>query len=384
LTVAGTGLLVAGCSSSSQAPAPAETAPTGPALSFLYTTPDAGLALHDARTDTTRTLVPGATHDGVRALSPSGRTLAVSYTTADSAHLALLDLTTRTLRSVDRRPAPVTYSLAWHPDEDRLAFAYYEPVQSGVRGPGDVFVTASGSEVRDVGCSAAREVLDWLPDGSLATRNDDKLYVVAPSDCATRAAADARRMHHATYAPSGDHLAYVHRELTYDDEAHEYTPDSSLFLSGARAQNGEKLFGHERRVRHLRWAPDASELAFDTRVEASGHRQIATYSVGSDRTVYLTPPSQTTGDQLHPRWSPSAGTVAFTAWRGDSPSAAVRVDGQTRLLGPVDGAVWGWLDNRTLVVPGPDSLRVTSLNGQTRYTHPAPATLIHAWSRSPT
>jgi hypothetical protein len=247
-----------------------------------------------------------------------------------------------------------------------------------------VFVTAPGGEVRDVGCSAAREVLDWLPDGSLATRNDDKLYVVAPSDCATRTAADARRMHHATYAPSGDHLAYIHRELTYDDEAHEYTPDSSLFLSGARAQNGEKLFGHERRVRHLRWAPDASELAFDTRVEASGHRQIATYSVGSDRTVYLTPPSQTTGDQLHPRWSPSAGTVAFTARRGDSPSAAVRVDGQTRLLGPVDGAVWGWLDNRTLVVPGPDSLRVTSLNGQTRYTHPAPATLIHAWSRSPT
>jgi Tol biopolymer transport system component len=192
-------------------------------------------------------------------------------------------------------------------------------------------------------------------------------------------------MHHATYAPSGgDHLAYIHRELTYDDDAHEYTPDSSLVLSDGLAQNPETLFDHERRVRHLRWAPDASELAFDTRVEASGHRQIATYSVGSDRTVYLTPPSQTTGDQLYPRWSPSASHVAFTSRRGGTASAAVRVEGQTRALGPVDEAVWGWLNDRTLVVPGPDSLRVTSLGGQIRYTHPAPATLIHAWSNPST
>lgn len=385
LSLVGGGLLAPGCSSSSQAPASssADAEPSGPALSLLYTTVGEGLVLHDARTDTSRTLVPGASHDGVRARSASGRYLAFSYTTADSVHLALLDLHDRTLQAVDRRAAPATYSLAWHARDDRLAFAYYEPKRSGTRGPGNVFVATPDGATRDVGCSAAREVLHWLPDGSLATRNDETLYVVAPSDCATRAAADAARMRAATYAPGGDHLAYLHRELTYDDEAHEYTPDSSLFRSGPRGQTAETLFGPDRRVRHLRWAPEGGELAFEARVEASGRRQIAVYDAGVDRTVYLTPPKQATADQLHPRWSPSATHVAFTHRRDGEAVAAVRVKGQTRTLGPVNRAVWGWLDDRTVVVPGPDSLRVESIDGPTRYTHPAPATLIYAWTREP-
>lgn len=386
LALLSAGLFLSNCSSSSQAPAPPSdepASPAGPAVSFLYTTADEGLALHDARTDTTRTLVPNASHDDIRARSASERYLAFSYTTADSAHLAVLDLTTQTMQAMDRRALPVTYSLAWHPQEDRLAFAYYEPASSGTRGPGDVFVAPLDGTTRNVGCSAAREVLDWLPDGSLATRNDEKLYVVAPSDCATRASTDARRMHHAIHAPTGEHLTYIHRELTYEGSAREYTPDSSLFLSDARGRNAEKLFGHDRRVRHLRWAPDASELAFGIRVEASGHRQIATYNLASDRTVYLVPPPQASTDQLHPRWSTAGSHVAFTLRDERQMNAAVRVEGQTRLFGPVDGAVWGWLDDRTLVVPGPDSLRVESLDGQTLYTHPSPATLIYAWQREP-
>ena len=386
LILAGVGVLATGCSSSSQAPAPAPTpdpAPAGPALSFLYTTPSQGLVLHDARTDTSRTLVPNASHDGTYARSSSGRYLAFTYTTSDSVHLALLDLPNRTMTTVDRRPASATYSLAWHPQADRLAFAYYTPVRSGTRGPGNVFVTTPNGDPRDVGCSAAREVLHWLPDESLATRNDDNLYVVAPGDCATRAAADARRMRHATYAPTGDRLAYIYRELTYERADNEYTPDSSLFLSDPQGRNAEELLGHERRVRHLRWAPDASELAFDAQVEASGHRQVVTYNTESDRTVYLTPPRQATGDQVRPRWSPSASHIAFTLRANGASTAAVRVEGQLRRLGPVDGGVWGWLDDRTLVVPGPDRLRVETLDGQTRYTPPAPATLIYAWSRTP-
>ena len=383
------GVLAAGCSSPSQAPAPSPepeptpSAPTGPTLSLLYTTPDGALALHDTRADSTRRLASGVRDDGLRARSPSGRYLAFTYATADSTRLAMMDLTTRTLRAVDARAATATYSLAWHPDDDRLAFAYYGPAPNGTRGPGDVFVATTDGTTRDVGCSAAREVLDWLPDGTLATRNDDRLYMVSPRDCATRASADARRMRLAAYAPGGTHLAYIHRELTYDRDNRDYTPDSSLYLSDARGQNATTLFGPERRVRHLRWAPDGSELAFDVRVEASGHRQVAVYDLGRERTVYLTPPSQTAADQLHPRWSPSGSYVAFTRRTGRGPVAAVRVEGQTRRVGPVDDSVWGWLDDRTVVVPGPDSLRLQSLTGQTRYARPAPAALLHVWRRDP-
>ncbi|HKL88994.1 MAG TPA: hypothetical protein VJ884_08295, partial [Salinibacter sp.] len=52
------GVLALGCSSPSETPAPTtERAPSGPALSFLYTTATDGLVLHDARADTSRTLV---------------------------------------------------------------------------------------------------------------------------------------------------------------------------------------------------------------------------------------------------------------------------------------------------------------------------------------
>jgi hypothetical protein len=94
LGLVGVGLLMAACSSSSKTStsSTAESTPSGPALSLLYTVDGEGLVLHDARTDTSRTLVPGASHDGRQAASASGRYLAFSYTAADSTHLALLDL----------------------------------------------------------------------------------------------------------------------------------------------------------------------------------------------------------------------------------------------------------------------------------------------------
>jgi len=86
---------------------------------------------------------------------------------------------------------------------------------------------------------------------------------------------------------------------------------------------------------------------------------------------------------VRPRWSPDASYVAYTRRGAETTTAAVRVEGQERQLGRVDGAVWGWLDTRTLAVPGPDSLRIQTIDGQTKYTHPAPRTLIYAWSRNP-
>jgi hypothetical protein len=124
-------------------------------------------------------------------------------------------------------------------------------------------------------------------------------------------------------------------------------------------------------------------LALDVHTETSGHRQIVVYRSSADRTVYLTPPAQTRADQAHPRWSPDANFVAFTQGQGANAQAAVRTQGQTRPLGPVNGAVWGWTGPRTLIVPGPDSLRAQTPDGTTRYTHPTPATLIHAWEHSP-
>jgi Tol biopolymer transport system component len=381
-------VLWAGCSSSESTTAPdppaaeEEQQTTGPALSLLYTTDNGALVHHDAQSASSDTLGTGVQSDGARAVSPSGRHLAFSYATADSSRLALLDLTDGTLQPVHARAGHDVYSLAWHPEDDRLAFGVYTPTDEGGRGPGTIRVATPDGTSRSVGCSTAREVLTWLAEGTLATRNDDNLFVVSPSDCATQADGDARRMHEAAYAPTGPRLAYLHRELTYDQASGEYVPDTSLYLSDARLQSTTEALGPDRRPRHLRWSPEGGELALDVHTEDSGHRQIVVYRDGEGRTVYLTPPAETRADQTHPRWSTDGNYVAFTQGQGANARAAVRIEGQTRTLGPVRGAVWGWTGPRSVVVPGPDSLRVQTPDGTARYTHPTPATLIHAWERS--
>lgn len=383
LTLVGlvTALLISCSSPRSSQPTEDASTDSGPSLSLLYTSADDGLVLFDARRDLSQTLRPESHFDGARAVSPSGRYLAFSHATADSSHLALLDLSTHTLLPVHAASGPRVYSLSWHPVQDRLAFGFYRPTGEKTRGRGDIRVATPEGKTRSVGCRAAQEVLHWLPDGLLATRDEENLYVVAADDCATHASRDARRMHQLTYAPDGRRLAYIHRELRYDRSIGEYVPDSSLVVSDAHGKTPETLFGDERRVRHLRWAPDASELAFDVRGDDVGHRRIAVYN--GDRTFFLTPPNQTSSDQVHPRWSPSGTHIAFTLREEGGSTAAVRVEGQTRHLGAATGPVWGWIDDRSVVVPGPDSLRVQTLDGATRFTHPTPETLIHAWTHPP-
>ena len=376
--------LLAGCSSSrTPAPAPrgapAAAPSAGPALALLYTTPSGNLALHDARAGTTATWARDAAYEGVQATSPDGAQLAFSYATADSARLAVLDLRSLEIRHVDARAQPTTYSLAWHPKDGRLAYGYYTPAEDGSRGPGSLRVARPDGSTRSVGCRAVREVLHWLPTGALAGRDEDTLYLVAPSDCATQASTDARRFNDPAYAPGGTELAYIYYELTYNRSTGQYQPDSSLYLSDPAGQSGTQLLGPERRVRHVRWSPDGTELAFDAQLDTTDRRQIAIYSLDTDRTVYLVPPGAAgRADQVQPRWSPSGTTVGFVHQSAQGRFAAARVQGQTRRFGRTAGPVH-WIDEQTLAVPGPDSLRVTSLTGNVVHTQPAPAAVIHAW-----
>ena len=374
--------LSTGCSSSTPPAAPSappsETAPAAPpAVRMLYATDRGALELYDARRDTAHRLADGLRTVGPHAVSPSGRVLALGYATPDSSHLALVNLNDQTLQRVETRTGSVTYSLAWHPKADRLAYGYYRPAERGTRGPGGLRIATADGTTRSVGCTAAREVLHWLPHGTLATRTDDTLYVVGTEDCATQAAQDARRMHQIRYAPGGTRRAYIHRELRYDRTAEAYVPDSSLVLSGPQGRAPETLFRDTRHPRHAQWSPEGTELALDVAPDDNGPRQVVVYD--GSRPTFLVPPAQASTDHVHPRWSPSGTRVAFTQRLAEGAQAAVRVKGQTRRLGPVDGAVWGWLSERSVVVPGPDSIRVRTLRGQTRVAHPAPETLLHIW-----
>jgi dipeptidyl aminopeptidase/acylaminoacyl peptidase len=186
-------------------------------------------------------------------------------------------------------------------------------------------------------------------------------------------------MHHLTYAADGSHLAYIFRDLAYDRSAGEYVPDSSLYVSDPQGQAATKLFGDARRVRHLTWAPEGATLAFDLRADDADRRQVVVYDAAQERTSYVVPPGAAASyDHVQPRWAPDASRVAFTRRSGTQQTAAVRAAGQTQGLGTTVAPVWGWADARHVVVPGPDSLRVTTVRGQTVHALPRGVNLIQA------
>jgi len=378
---------LAGCGSSrsvqSTEGAADSTAAQRPAYTLLFLTDEGRLVAHDTRTETSKPLVRDVQSLGPHALSPDGSLLAVSYAADDSTHLALIDRAGPTIQQVHGVPGAATYTLAWHPGAERLAIAYYTPTSDGTRGPGDVLTVRPGSTPQRIGCSAAREVFHWFANGTLATRDDNNVYVVAENGCATQASFDARRMHEATYSANGERLAYMYRELNYDRDAGAYRPDSSLTLSAPDGLGSEVLFGDERAARHLRWAPEAAELAFSARLDDAPRRHIMIYNTAQDRVLFLVPPNQAApGDQVHPRWSPSGNVVAFTRRAGGTSTAVVRVEGQTRPLGSTMGPVAGWIDDQTLVLHDASQLRVVDLNGNERYARPAPSAFLHGWAAS--
>jgi Tol biopolymer transport system component len=376
-------LVVAGCTSSQEVQeAPESEASSQPSLSFLVV--DEGqMQVRDAPSGTRATVASGVQSVEARAVSPSGRRVAVAYR-ADSSRLAVFDTRERTLQRLHASAEPVTYSLAWHASDDTLAFGYYRPTGDGGRSAGGIRRAVPSGTVTDVGCSAAREVLHWLSDATLAVRDDENVYLVAADGCATQARIDVRQKHRLAVEPGGQYLAYVEQDLRYVRSEGEYVPDSTLYVSDPDGQNATKLFGDERAMRHLRWSPTAPELAFDLVPEGSDRRQIVTYDAAGERTQYLIPPETAPdADQVRPVWSPGGNYLAFTLRRetasGNSHTAAVRTAGETRTLGAATGPVWGWIGERTVVVPGPERYRVVTLTGSTRHTLPAALTLVHAW-----
>lgn len=379
---------LAGCATSqppepSASPTPPPT-PRGPHFTLLYVNTDGALVRHATASDSMQVLATGIDSLGARALSPDRQTVAFSYAANDSTHLVTVDGPGGPLRAVHAHPGPATYTLAWHPADGRLAFAYYTPSASGQRGPGDVRILLPDETVRRVGCRAAREVLHWLPSDDLAARDDRNLYIVSATDCATQASFDARRMHLAAYSADGQHLAYIHRELEYNRAARAYQPDSTLILGGPDGQDSDELFGDERAPRHMRWAPEAPELALDARLDEASNRQVVIYNAVQDRIVYFIPPgSPLGGDQLYPRWSPSGNHLAITLQRTDGAVALTRVNGQTRTLGPTTGPIAGWVSDQTLALHSPAGLRLVDLNGRDQYALDARVTYLHGWAVPP-
>ncbi len=380
-----------GCAGSQEVAAPSAAAPdtmaqsdttgaAGPNLQLL-SIGDGGLQYENIHDETSVQLMPAEQYIGPRELSPNGDRLAFVYASGDAAHLAVVNLRTREVVDLHSSSAGTKYSLSWRPDGSALAFGYHMPTAEGDIGPGAISIASTDGSTRSLGCSDARKVFKWLPDGNIAVRDPDNLYIVSPDDCSTASSLDIRKMHKITYAPDGEHMAYIFRDLVYDRENAEYVPDSTLFIANARGGEKNEIFDDAYRARHMEWSSGGSQLAFDVRSEADrSRRQIILYNAESGRRTYLIPPQMAgSQDELYPRWSPNGDNVAFTLHRGESSHAAVHVMGQTRTLAPTDGPVWGWAQDRQVVVPGTDSTRIVNFQGSTVYALSAERDLVHVW-----
>lgn len=385
------GIGLAGCGGSGAArkdtadePAPDTTQALSPGAGIrAIAVSESGLVYREGEAPP-RALAPADSVIGARAVSPNGRYVSAAVSVGDSARLVLVDRRTRQVRTLDVRARPVVYSADWSPDGGRLAFGFYRR-EGDEWGPGGIRIADLGASTRSVGCQSARKILRWLPDGNLAARSADDLYVVRSEDCGTVSSVDARRMFLLTYSPEARRLALVYRELVYDRADAEYVPDSTLMLADPSGENREEVVGDAYRVRHLEWAPDGSELAFDARSRKdSTRRQIIVYDVQASRLTYLVPPGQRGPEsELFPRWSPSGDRVAYTIDRESGRYAAVRDVGRTQMLGPVRRAVWGWVGEKMVVVPGPDAVRIVNVGGETVATLPASWTPLVVWSEAP-
>jgi Tol biopolymer transport system component len=342
---------------------------------------DSSLRYENLRAGTSRQLATVEKFTGPTAVSSDRAHVAFAYAADDSANLAVIELDTREIQHLHRSGLETEYSLSWSPDADALAFGFFSGTDEGERGPGAISIASLDGSTRSVGCQAAHEILQWLPDGRLAVRDSDNLYVVGTRDCETVTSLDIRKMHKITYAPDGRHMGYIFRDLVYDRENAEYVPDSTLFIAGAHGDDKNELFDDAYRARHLQWSPDGSDLAFGVRSEADrSRRQVIVYNVDDDRLTYLIPPERAgSGDEVQPRWSPSGDNIAFTLRRNGSSYAAVQVMGQTRTLGSSDGPVWGWARDRQVVFSGADSTRIVDLEGTTVHAFSRDRELLHVW-----
>lgn len=358
------------------APTPVvEAEPAGPPFAILYSDRE-GVHRLDASNESITTLRTTSVQASRAMPAPQGDAVALVYQTPDSTTLMLLDgADERWLHSV---AGEAVYTLAWTASGDALAFGFYTPVQEGdvtKMGAGGVRTVTLDGSVENVGCSASKAVHVWLPNGDLVTGNDDNHYVVDAQNCATKSTFPLRKRRAVQYAPGGEHMSYIFRDLVYNRERRAYEPESTLFVAELGGLDEERLMTDRFRARNMAWSPDGTQLAFDVRSpDNEAIRQVAIHDVTRGQTSYLIPPAD--GQEFSDTravWSPAGGRMVFDRAYPDGTLQKVvytTLNLQSRVVAVSDagaGAIRtvGWADDDTLVLGYPDgSTHVLDLRQQ--------------------
>jgi len=251
--------------------------------------------------------VDGDVERGLEA--PGADAAALVVRGADGASIILADRSTGLLEVVYESPVPAELSVAFSAGGERL----YVGRRSAAGGAVTEIDVASRA-TRDVGCTASDVVLGVRTDGALVVRDANNVYVVDAAGCATLHTFDARRMIEITVAPGGSHLAYVHRELSYNRESRAYEPDTTLHVVATTGGEPTRVIGDRYAPRRISWMQDAQshELAYDVLLQdGSGRRGLSIYSVASGQSSWTIPPERLSGSATDGHYGPDPGTFVF-------------------------------------------------------------------------
>ncbi len=290
--------------------------------------------------------------------SPGDVFVAIAVVGVDESSFYVFDRVAGTANKIHGGAPDLVYTGDWNDDGSRFYFGFYRPAGNRM-GDGDVRGYDPSDElVSTVGCSASRAVLNTMADGSLLVRNSDNIYQVAADGCATMRTVDARKMHHVTVSPDGQHLAYVLRDLVFNRDTSQYEADSTLYLEQTEGSEPLKIVGDKYQPRNMKWSPDSEELAYDVELQdGTGRRTISIYLLESKQSSYLVAPADSSPSRTRPLFSPNGQHVLFV---GTMPSG--RIDLMFRTTGDqfthvvpfaIDdsrGMFTSWIDGDTLLI----------------------------------
>lgn len=294
-------LFLGGCAAS--APEVTPSAPDVASEDVPVKAPPAARVL--LATDLVTAGVEGDVERGLEA--PDADTAALVLRGADGASIVLADRSTGLMDVVYESHVPADLSMVWSPDGERL----YAGRRSD-SGGGIFEIDAASGAIRDVGCSASNVVLGVRTDGALVVRGANNVYVVEAARCATLQTFDARRMIEIAVSPGASHLAYVHRELSYNSDSRSYEPDTTLHVVPTAGGEPTRVIGDRYAPRRISWLAGGDELAYDVVLQdGSGNRGLSIYSVASGQSSWTIPPDRLSGSATRGHYGPDPGTFVF-------------------------------------------------------------------------
>lgn len=392
-------LLLVGCASTStksdSLPSPKENSrqPSESPDVRTYFYDSDGIKYSSTKTKEDTLLIPLEKSLVQKEISPEGGKIAVSYEKRDSTKISVIDLENNKSKNIhsfsSNKYEPLSISLEWSPDSEKLAIGYYSEKKSGevyVADEGNVVVAMLSGEVRDLGCSVSKEVKTWLPNGNIVVSEGagrGNMYTVDANNCSTINTFKVKDKEEISFSPDGSHFIYF-ESAKLQDRNTEKTKIPELYIADSNGENKNIIAGYKYEPRNATWSPEGNKIAFDVQSqEWSNIRHVAIYDLAADEaSFYKEQDMLGLPSSEEPHWSPDGRKLFYhnTYERGEGGTVTHRINRNvvrnvatnetmelTKEIVPRGekgsvGTPMKWIGNRTVLIGSTTRYRIVDIS----------------------